>query len=421
MRLLLANKFFHLRGGAEKVFFEEAALLAAKGHQVGYFSMHHPLNRPSQYSRYFVSQVDYDRPLGFAGGLRAAGRLLYSFEARARLRQLLTAQRFDLAHLHNICHQLSPSIIDELHQHGIPVVMTMHDFKMVCPTYLMLNRDQPCDRCSQGAYWHCLSNRCKQDSWLRSGLNTLEMYLHHRLLKIYDKVSLFVSPSRFLRDKVQHMGFKRPVVYLPNFVQSRDFQPSFDWQDGSLVYLGRLSREKGLRTLIDAVAGLPVNLKVLGDGPLRAELEAHAAHRRVNNVRFLGFLEGRALAEEVRRSRFAVCPSEWYENHPLAVLEAFAWGKPVVGARLGGIPELVQDGETGLTFEPGNWRDLKEKFEFLLEQPKMIIKMGRRSRRLVEEEFNPENHYLRLMEIYHSVILGQRQSAVAEAAATGSR
>lgn len=400
MKILLANKYFYIRGGADRAFFNEASLLESKGHEIGYFSMHHPRNAASRYDSYFVSGVDYQEKMGVWRKLQEAGRILYSLEAKKKMRRLLQRERFDLIHLHNIYHQLSPSILDAIAASGIPAVMTLHDYKMVCPTYSLFSKGGVCELCSQGRYFHCLVRRCSKGSYTYSLINALEMYLHHSLMGLYGKVKLFISTSRFTKDKLREMGFPREIRHLPNFINAQAHTPDSGWQERSLVFFGRLSREKGLHTLIQAMAGLHATLKLIGEGPERPALEGTVRQSGLNNIQFLGYRQGASLFAEIKKSMFAVIPSEWYENHPLSVLEAFALGKPVLGARIGGIPELVVDYETGLTFEPGNVQDLRGKIRFLLETPELLVQMGKNARDFVERELNPERHYAELLQIY---------------------
>jgi len=204
--------------------------------------------------------------------------------------------------------------------------------------------------------------------------------------------------------KLKEMGFHGQIIYLPNFVDIEIVQPSYEWEEESIVYVGRLSYEKGLETLMDAVKGVSIKLKIIGDGPIRKELVEWVKKEGIGNVDFLGYMKGKQLYKEIKKSKAVVIPSEWYENNPRSVIEAFALGKPVIGARIGGIPELVKDNETGLTFEPGNAKDLKEKIKELLGNSSLLKKMGGNARRFVETELNPEKHYQKLMEIYQGVM-----------------
>jgi len=406
VNVLLVNKYFYPRGGSERTLFDTAALLQAEGHGVSYFSMSHPSNRETSFSRFFVSEIDYERPGSPVRNARAAARLLYSTEARTKLARLLDAARPDIVHLHNIHHQISPSIIPLLKKRGLPVVMTLHDYKMVCPVYTLARDGRPCEECRGGRFSRCFVHRCAKGSRAKSLLNTAEMILHQRLLRLYRGVDVFLAPSRFLKNKVEEMGFKGRIVHLPNFLPAAGFESGGGPGEGAL-YFGRLSPEKGLAVLLEAAGRTGISWKIAGEGPMRAALGAAIRERSLTNVSLLGYKPAEALIPEIRSSMFVVLPSVWYENQPYAVMEAFALEKPVVASRIGGIPELVRDGETGLTFESGNAADLAEKAMLLARSPERVRDMGRKARRLIETEFSPADHYRRLMGVYASVLRGR--------------
>lgn len=405
MKILLVNKFFYLKGGSEKVFFSEADLLKRNGHQITFFSMFDQRNLPCPQSKYFISQINYQMPINIKLEILQCLKMLYSFEAKEKLKELLNDYQIDIVHLHNIYHQISPSILDVFTRHGIPIVMTLHDYKLVCPSYSMLVDGKPCEMCSNGKYYQCFINKCTKNSYSKSLLNTVEMYLHHKILHIYDLVDIFISPSKFLKEKVKAMGFRKEIVHLPNFINTKDYSPKFNFNEKIICYFGRLSKEKGLFTLIEAIKGIDTKLKIIGDGPLKKNLEEKIRRENLENVSFLGYKSGEELKKEVRNSIAVVLPSEWYENYPRSVMEAFALGKPVIGARIGGIPELVKEEKTGLTFEPGNPKDLRKKIKFLINNPDKVIEMGKNARKFAEKELNPERHYKQLMEIYRKAVV----------------
>lgn len=399
MKILLANKYFYLKGGAECVFLDSARLLSNKGHKILFFSMHHPKNIYSVYEKYFVSNVDYEKG-GIKNKIDSSIKLLYSFEARRKAEELIKKEKPDIAHLHNIYHQISPSILHALKKFNIPVVVTLHDYKMVCASYHMLSNGRICEACRSGKYYNCFFKKCVKDSKIKSFLNTIEMYLHHKIFHIYDLVDVFISPSMFLKNKLEEMGFKGTIVYLPNFVNLEEYKPQYAGEENSIIYFGRLSKEKGLFTLLEAMKGLNIKLKIIGEGPSKEDLKRRAFGAGSSNIEFLGYMAGEDLKDEIRKSMFVILPSEWYENNPRTIIEGFALGKPAISARIGGIPELVKDDETGLTFEPWNTDDLKRKISHLLENPSEILRMGKIARKIVCEEFNPERHYEKLMDIY---------------------
>lgn len=367
-----------------------------------FWGMEHPDNPDYRYSNLFVSLVDYNGTGSLVSKAKAAMDILYSFEARKKMSAILNEIKPDLVHLNNFAHQIGPSVLDEIKKRDIPTVMTMRDYKMVCPAYTMIANGEACERCTGGRYYHCGIHKCTKGSLFKSLVNVAEMYLHHRVLHIYDKIDLYISPSRFLKNKVEEMGLKGEVAYLPNCVDVNGFEPAYKWQERSIVYVGRISHEKGIETLIHAVKGIAgLKLKIIGDGPLKEALENMVRIENIGNVAFLGYRTGQDLHDEIRKSMFLVIPSEWYENNPRTVIEAFALGKPVVGARIGGIPELVKDLETGLTYTSGDVEDLKEKIELMLDAIDRIPEMGKLARAHVEQELNSEVHYHRLMELYH--------------------
>ena len=400
MKVLLVNKFYYPRGGSESALFLTARVLEEHGHEVAVLAMAHPDNLSSPFEKYFVSGVDFDESRSPAQRLKAGGRILYSFEARRKLDSLLREFRPDVAHLHNIHHQISPSILHTLRARRIPVVMTLHDYKVVCPTYRMLLHGQPCELCRRGRYYQCFLQKCSKGSRAKSFLNTLEMYLHQDILRTRRLVDVYLSPSRFLKDKVAEMGFKENVSHLPNGLDLGGLKPAATPGEKRLVYFGRLAPEKGLSTLLSALKDTKVRCLIIGEGPLRPELERRARRESLTHVAFCGYLPPMDLRREVGRSRGVVVPSVWYENNPYNVLEAFGLGRPVIASRIGGLPELVRDGRTGWTFPPGNADELRNRMESFLDEPDRALEMGRNARRLVERLNGTGVYYRGLMAAY---------------------
>ncbi len=400
MKVLLINKYFHLKGGAEKSYFDTADILKKNGHEVMFFSMTESQNRETPYSPYFVSPVDYASTNSLFKKMKAAGRLLYSFEARSRLKRLLLREKPDIVHLHNIHHQISPSILHTFRSFRIPVVMTLHDYKLACPIYTLLNHGTVCEQCARKKYYHCWLNTCCRDSSLQSLLNTLEMYLHHSLLRIYALVDVFICPSRFLRNQLIQMGLKGDFQVLSNALDPEKYTPVFRNEKSEIVYAGRLSREKGLFTLLKSLTGSSISCTIYGKGPLQKPLAEIIREKKLSHVTLAGHIPNQALMPLIAKASAVVLPSEWYENNPYGILEAFACGKPVIASDIGGIPELVSDGQTGSTFEPGNHRQLRKKMLDLLADSERIADMGKTARRFVEENHNPGKYYQGLMDIY---------------------
>jgi len=409
MKILLINKFLYPAGGDAISTLAAAGLLSSRGHKTVLWGMDHPSNMPLPHREHLISHVDLNRPGSIKDRIVTASNILYSFEAKEKIERIIEIERPDIAHLNNIYHQISPSILHSLKKADIPIVMTLHDYKMVCASYSMMAGGAICEACRDKRFYNCFLKKCVKNSRAKSLLNTLEMYLHHRLLHIYDLVDIFISPSRFLKSKLEEMGFRGKIIYLPNFVDIESFTPGFDSAGKAIVYFGRLSREKGLLTLIEAVKGIKaVSLKVIGDGPLKKELEEKTERENIKNVIFLGHKAEKELKEEVTKSIFVVLPSEWYENNPMSIIESFALGKPVLGAKVGGITELVRDNQTGLVFESGNVNSLRSKIKYLLNNPESVVEMGKAARVFVEKELNQDRYYEKLMSVYGSVERGKK-------------
>lgn len=416
MNILMVDKFYFIKGGAERYLFELKEVLEAHGHRVIPFSMKHPRNFPTPYSEYFVDHIDFNptsRKDKLFTGIRSIGRILYSTQARRRLRRLIRATRPDVAHLHMIDHQISPSILSVLKKEGIPVVQTIHTYKHVCPSYRLYNMEKGviCERCLKGSYYRAFFEKCHKDSFLSTSLLVLEMYVH-RWLMLYQKyLDLYLVPSRFMGQKLVEGGIDpQKVRHLLYTVRVEDYPPRFD-SDGYFLYYGRLSEEKGLLTLMKAMEGVSESrLRIAGEGPYRPALEAYAGERGLDRVEFVGALGGDALKAMVTGAQFVVVPSEWYENSPLVIYESFSMGKPVVGARIGGISELIEHGVDGFLFEAGNVQELRKRINHLVKHTKECSKMGRAARRKAEKEFDFHSHYPRIMEIYSTLVENQRES-----------
>jgi len=408
MNVLFANNFYYLRGGSERVFFDEMELLKQGGHQVTPFSRSFEQNQPTEFSCYFPSPLAY-QGVSLSQKVGAALKLIYSPEVRHQAGRLMDRVRPDLVHCHNIYGRLTTAVLDAAKQRGIPVVMTLHDYKLVCPAYLMLRNNEVCALCNGRDFRHCVMGRCHKGELFSSLVYAAEAYMS-RLLHKYAAVNAFLCPSRFLLDRHRDAGFPESKLNLvPNFIDLDGFTPNF--APGSYVlYAGRLSHEKGVATLLKAAAGLTVPLKIVGDGPLRDELERFALENGLHHVEFLGYRSGLELKRLFSDAAFLVFPSEWYENAPMTILEAFALGKPVLGSNLGGTPELVQEGLTGSIFRAGDVEELRERLAELLRDPERLEQMGRAGRRLVEARHGAENHYRMLMDLYQTA--GAKRVAV---------
>jgi glycosyltransferase involved in cell wall biosynthesis len=406
MRILHVNKFLYRRGGAESYMLDVASLQRDAGHEVEFFGMRFPDNQPCRFERWFPERIDFEPPPpSLEGKVRGAGRLLWSTSAARGMEQVLRAFRPDLVHLHNIYHQLSPSILRPLGAAGTPTVMTLHDYKLACPTYRFLDHGRICEACVPRRFWNAAVRRCNGGSFAASALNSAEM-MAHTFSRAYGPVHLFVCPSRFLEGKMrQSRVYPKRLRWNPNFVDVASAAAKRGPGRG-VVYAGRLSHEKGVDVLIEAVALRPaLDLDVAGDGPARPELERLVLARDVGDrVRFHGRLGPAELRDLLGAAAVSVVPSRWYENMPLAVLDAFAAGLPVVASTLGGLPELIEPGVDGLLVPPENADALADALADLTRSPEVAFEMGRAARAKAEARFAPERHMERLGSIYDEAV-----------------
>lgn len=370
MRILLVNKYHYLRGGAERAYLDMAEILTAAGHEVAFFSMEHPKNLPTVWDKYFVSGVEYgdDAHLGLLDKIRAVLRLWWNKEAQTKLSALIRDFRPDIAHLHNIYHQISPSILWTLKKHNIPMVMTLHDYKLICPNYSLFAHGHVWEKSKQFKYYACVLDKCVKDSYLKSFICTFEAYLH-RILGSFRKIDIFVSPSHFLMSKFREFGFKGDVRYIPQPIIDtwEDARQMISSEDSSrinnapFVFFGRLSGEKGIDVAIRAMTHYKGNslLHIIGSGP-EEELLKHLAKEIgvEDRVMFLGPKYGEELNNALHKAKAIILPSVWYENMPYVLTESFALGKIVVASRMGGMTERINDGENGFLFASGDEKDL---------------------------------------------------------------
>ena len=402
-KLLSVNNYYYRRGGAEVLFLEQNRMLEDAGWQVVPFAMHHPDNLPTPWAKYFPDEIEFGQSYSAAGKLMRASRVIYSLQARQKLNELLGVFSPRIAHIHNIYHHLSPSILPLLRDHGIPVVMTVHDLKLGCPAYTMMRGDKPCESCRGGRVHNVLVNRCIKGSAALSAVVMLEAGLH-RILRTYESsVARFVVPSRFVLETLVRWGWRREsFVHVPNFVDVERFQPGNE-AGRRFVYCGRLDKLKGVETLVRAAALGRQPVTIVGRGPEETRLQKLAMELQAD-ISFAGYLTKDALAEVLQSARAVIIPSEVNENAPLSLLEAYATARPVIGSNIAGIPELIREDETGALFETGNVHALAEALERFARLPDTrVADMGKAGRRWVEQDFNPTTYRNRLLALYASL------------------
>lgn len=357
MKILLVNKFHYVKGGSETYYFGLGELLKQYGCKVVYFSMQDEKNRSCDYEKYFVNNVDFNMRTNIFQIAQMSLKMLYSFEARRKFEKLIRAEKPDIIHLNIFQSQLTGSIVDVAKKYNIPVVYTMHDLKSICPNYQMLNHGSVCEKCLGGKYSTCFKEGCMKESKLKSLLAALEAYVY-KWNKTYKKIDLFITPSRFFSEKLRQANItNKPIIHMPNFLPKDTEYISNNKCGEYFLYFGRLSKEKGISTLIRAYqeAKIETPLYIVGTGPLEQEIQEMIEKYQVKNcVKMLGFKSGSELKEIIENAKCICLLSEWYENGPYSIMEAQAASRPVIVSGYGGLPELVEDGVTGYIIPAGN-------------------------------------------------------------------
>ena len=409
MKILKAHKFFHIVGGSERYYFDLINLLSAHGHQIIPFSMLDKRNKETPYKDYFVSHLDYNQSslrYFLKNGPKIVGKTIYSFESKRKIGRLIQDTQPDIAHIHMVDHQISPSILDALKKRNIPMVQTLHEYKLICPNYRLFieRKKEICERCKGGKFYNTVIHKCLKDSSIKSFLACIAMYIH-KFLKIYEKnVDTFHVPSQFMRDKMIEFGIDPDkLTYLPHMVDTERFRPRSS-HSHYILYFGRLAKEKGLFTLMEVMKKFPnVKLVIVGRGELESDLMKYAEKHDLDNVKLMGYKSGQSLVTFIQEAQFVVVPSLWYEAFGLTIVESFACAKPVIGADIGGVSELISQ-ENGLLFQPGNSDELAEKIAYFLSHPSLVKELGMKARKYVEDNFSPEQHYRKTMDLYHKVL-----------------
>lgn len=398
MKILFINKFLYPNGGSETYIFKLGEYLQSQGHRVEYFGMEHEGRCVGNRAEAYTSDMD------FHGGSRLSKvtypfKTIYSREARKKLRLVLEEMEPDVVHLNNFNYQLTPSVILEIVKYrklsgrDVRIVYTAHDYQLICPNHMMNNpcTHENCELCVGGHFKNCMKNRCIHGSKAKSAIGMMEArYWNSR--KTYKFIDTFICCTKFMQSKMNtNPLFADKTVALLNFMETPEKKQTD--KKNYVLYFGRFSEEKGIGTLIEACKMLPeIRFVFAGTGPLEEQLKG------IPNIENVGFKKGEELENLIREARFSVYPSEWYENCPFSVMESIAYGTPVIGADIGGIPELIENGKTGLLFKSGSREDLYQKINSLWLNAK---KMDEFSANCQEKKFDSVAEYTeKLMKYY---------------------
>ncbi len=397
--ILNVSQNYHVRGGSDRYFFTLAELLQKHGHKVIPFTATSPKNEPSEWERYFPRGADFEEPK--MGDLL---RFLYSRDAATSIQRLLNNTDVDIAHFHIYHGKLTTSVLGSLKKAGIPLVQTLHDYKLTCPIAVYLANDEICEACEGKHFWRALPKRCNRGSLARTALSVTESYVS-KTLGAVEKFDHFISVSHFLRKKMISHGIPEgKISTVHNFVDVSNITPNFSGGE-YMLYFGRVHRSKGILTLTEAAAPLKeIPLYIVGDGETMPEVQRIIEENGCDHIHLLGFKQGDELRELILNSLCTILPSEWYENCPLSVLESFAYGKPVIGADIGGIPELIEDGVDGFLVPSGGQEALRDRLLWMFKHKDEAVEMGRTGRHKMETAFNADIHYERIMNVYRKFL-----------------
>lgn len=405
--ILIVNTRHYQGGGDSTYAFNLAALLRSRGHRVSFFAMQDERNLPDPNSDLFVSHIDFrvlNRRKTPVAGLKVLTRSIYSVEARKKFSQLIDRVKPDIIHLQNIHAHITPSVIFEAWQRNIPVVWTLHDYKLICPnSHLLIDQTHKiCEACRGGHFYWAVIQRCKKNSLLASSMAMIEAYAH-RMLGIRDRVSFFLCPSRFMREQLVRNGFPASKLYhLPLFIPN----DGFNYQEshrGYFLFLGRLEPIKGVKQLLEAARRVPqIRIKIAGraEEPYRSEW----LQSLPDNVEYLGVITGEELKELRGHAMALVCPSICYENQPLSILEMFATGKPVIASNIGGMRELIGDNERGWLVEPGDAEQLAKVMLEVASNRIEYLEKSQKAYQYAHDQHSEQAHYSMLAQIYSSVV-----------------
>ncbi len=382
MRILILHNYYQHAGGEDVVLQAERSLLEANGHEVALFI------------------VNNDDIKGFRGKVKTALNIAYSKTSKKKVLVEISKFQPDLVHVHNFFPLLTPSIYDACHEAGVPIVQTLHNYRTICPGALLMRDERLCEECIIGSAYKAVLYGCYRGSRLGT-LSVARMVEFHRKNRTWsEKVNRFIALTSFAKSKFVEAGFpESKMVVKANFFSREEFNAESEERKGAL-FIGRLSIEKGVHTMLSAWRNLEVPLKVVGTGPLFDEIRT----ANFSTIRALGFKKKKEVLREMSRANFLVMPSLCYEGFPMVLVEAFAHGLPVIASKLGSMAEIVEAGITGLHFEAGNAEDLAEKVRWSVEHPEEMRRMGENARKVYEEKYTPDINYRQLIKIYETVI-----------------
>jgi len=407
LKILIVNTRHYFGGGDSTYTFNLSQLLRKKGNDVAFFAMQSEVNLPDDNSDLFVPFIDFkelNQDKNVLNGLNVLSRSIYSRDARNRFARLLDRIHPDIVHLQNLHAHITPSVIFEAKARNIPVIWTLHDYKVICPNshFRIDKTGEICEACGKSTYYQPILKRCKKDSLLASMMASLEASAH-LLIGVKNKVDYFCAPSAFLRSKFLERGYDgKKIIHTPLFLPDDMFVASQDAGE-YILFFGKLDPVKGIYILLEAIRKVP-HVKLILAGGIDEAIKTKLLQMLPQNAKYVGMKFGDELWKLVQGALAIVLPSIWYENQPFSILEAFANRKPVITSKLGGMAELVADQERGLLVPPGNVDALADAMEWMQNNRQDAIRMGETAYSYAVEQHGEKLHYQRIMAIYEQVL-----------------
>jgi glycosyltransferase involved in cell wall biosynthesis len=411
MNIILSNYRYFLSGGPERYLFNIKKIFEKNGHNIIPFSVKSVNNEGNLYDKFFMSSIgdgtgtyfeEYKRdPLTVA---KLLSRQIYSIEGFYKARRIAKNTNAHILYCLHFLNKMSPSILDGFRSVGIPIVVRISDFGLICPQAHFYNSGRVCEKCIKGDFHNCIRYRCVKNSKIGSLIKAVA-YNFHRAIGVFEKVNAIVFPSSFTMQKYIDAGFnKKKLYHVPTFIDFENFRTNFSSQK-YLLYFGRITEEKGVHNLIEAYIKMKqekIRLIIIGD---RNDSEYSRALVKIygHKVQFLGFMRKSELCRYIEKAITVVVPSVWYDNQPNVVLESFATGKPVIAPNHGSFPELISHQDTGILYESGNIESLKDSLEFAISNLEKMRQMGINARDYVQSEHRPMKHYTKLLHLFSRI------------------
>ena len=408
MKILQINNFHYNKGGSDAVYLNTGKLLKAKGHEVIYFSTQSDKNESFGVNSYFIEQNNFNEN-SIINKVKSFPKFIHNNEAVTNLKKLIAIEKPDVAHLHIFYGHFSNSILKVLKAEGIPMVMSVHEYRMLCPVYIMLdNKNNICEKCAKGNYLNAIIKKCSKGSFVNSAVVALECNLRDRFYDYKEYIDHFIMVSKFIYNKhaEYYPNLRKKSSVLYNFKEFSEGNRYPLNKEVDLIYFGRLSKEKGIITLLKSLATLKnVTLKIVGTGPEEFYIKQFIKDKKLFNIKLLGYCKGDVLWQHITSARFTVVPSEWYENNPMTIIESLMLGVPVIGSRIGGIPEIITK-KHGFIFDMSSVNSLRDEIEKSTKiDQEAYNEMSINAINFAQDNFSPDPHYNSLVNIYSKMIL----------------